>query len=442
MAYNYSLISCDNLLYPDIINLCWDATHAQEGKIVYVDQVFQGQPTDPTKTYTLTFLGIDVVLCNGWLPKMQLATQQLCVPAYGVFKFKNCETGLFKTLGFPVLDPTKAVIREDGDCNCWEFVSEDSNAAQLITNYTEYDDCTECLETRAAEVCTTGERTLSYAVSVKLPKQPPIDRGFEECCFSQLVLADIADGAEYKNDFTGAYFKRQTSLDTVNFILTNLDTTTDYALVDATYGTFQDFGGPQDDLSFYIVDWRKVLTLLGKGAYRIKKELVVSGVPIDLLGNTLTLKPFSIDIADKTARLDSTMDGLLVSENVDFKNSGYKTSLRFKGFFGNNNPSYEQDNLFKNDYDTIQITMSKNNEYRLYGSNMFECIANELFNFMIFGNVVKISDYNKNNHSYLYELTPVKFTNSEGNQYLPTTRGVTFNLTFTDQIQNNRKTNC
>jgi len=61
---------------------------------------------------------------------------------------------------------------------------------------------------------------------------------------------------------------------------------------------------------------------------------------------------------------------------------------------------------------------------------------------MIFGNVVKISDYNKNNHSYLYELTPVKFTNSEGNQYLPTTRGVTFNLTFTDQIQNNRKTNC
>ena len=141
-------------------------------------------------------------------------------------------------------------------------------------------------------------------------------------------------------------------------------TTTEYALNDATYGTFQDFGGVQNDLSYYIVDWRKVLTLLGEGVYQIKKELTIAGISVDLLSDTYSLESFSIQKANGTVRLDSIIDGKLVAIDTDFLNSGYTTSLRVRGYFGNPEYSYEQDNIAQRDYSFKQNTMSSKKEYK------------------------------------------------------------------------------
>ena len=252
----------------------------------------------------------------------------------------------------------------------------------------------------------------------------------------------MSDADEYKNDFSGCYFKRETPSSTVVFKLVNTATLAEYFLNSDTYGTFQAFGGVQADLSYYIVEWRKVLTLLGAGTYQIKKEVDIAGISVDIFSNTYTLKPFSIDTADKTIRLDSYMDGKLIDIETDFKGTGYKTSVRLRGFFGRNERSFEQDNIAQRDYNLIQNTMSSKSTYQFQGLQIPECITEEIWNFMIFGNELVISDYNKNNHSYKYELIPVVLEDNSGTEFFVLDRPVNINLQFTDRRQNSRKINC
>jgi hypothetical protein len=136
------------------------------------------------------------------------------------------------------------------------------------------------------------------------------------------------------------------------------------------------------------------------------------------------------------------MDGKLVKQDVDFAATGYKTSMRLRGFFGRAEYSFEQDNIAKRDYSYLQNTMSSKREYQFQGLQLPECITDELWNFVLFGNELFISDYNANNHSYRYELMPVKLEGNKGTEFFVTDRGVNVNLTFSDRVENNRKLNC
>ena len=434
----YNLVSCNNSLYPDILDLCHRGTHPQQGRVVYINE----GAVDPSKTYTLTFVGANACVCSAYIPKLITTTQDSCTPSYGIFKYVNCETGVSINFGFPSGDPVNVALRKNGDCDCWQFAGEEATANELISAYTEYSSCNECLETREAEICPTADRTIGYAVRVNLPDSPKPDRDFSKCCYLNLALADVSDADEYKNDFSGCYFKRETPSSTVVFKLVNTATLAEYFLNSDTYGTFQAFGGVQADLSYYIVEWRKVLTLLGAGTYQIKKEVDIAGISVDIFSNTYTLKPFSIDTADKTIRLDSYMDGKLIDIETDFKGTGYKTSVRLRGFFGRNERSFEQDNIAQRDYNLVQNTMSSKSTYQFQGLQIPECITEEIWNFMIFGNELVISDYNKNNHSYKYELIPVVLEDNSGTEFFVLDRPVNINLQFTDRRQNSRKINC
>ena len=190
------------------------------------------------------------------------------------------------------------------------------------------------------------------------------------------------------------------------------------------------------------VDLGKVLTLLGLGSYQIKKDLDIVGISVDVFSNTFTLKPFSIEIADNTVRIDSVMNGKLISIDTDFNGTGYKTSLRLRGYFGRNERTFEQDNIAQRDYNLIQNTMSLKSNYQFQGLQIPECITVDLWNFVLFGNELFISVYNKNNHSYKYELFPVVLKDNTGTEFFVLDRAVNVNLKFTDRRENNRKTNC
>ncbi len=195
----FNLISCNPGLYPSILSLCWKGTHPYSGMVVYIT----GQ--SPLETYTLTFIGGGCV-CTGTVPDLRPTTQNSCTPAYDVFKYINCETGVERNFGFPLGSPGAAVFKVPGDCDCWSFVGEEAIAAELITTFDSYTDCLECLDARAEDICPSAERTLSYAIRVKLPEAPPPDRGFSKCCYLNLVLADLTDTDPYHNDFTGSWF--------------------------------------------------------------------------------------------------------------------------------------------------------------------------------------------------------------------------------------------
>lgn len=447
MAECYTLTSCNPGNYPDIPDLAWDVRHPLEGNVVFVSVPFQGNPIDVNKLYTLTFDGTDTCEFIEWLPALQNTSFDNCTPTFGVFEYKDCESDERIVFGFTVADPTQAVLRIDGDCQCWDFIGEHSLPTVLLsTNFSEFDDCDECITDRQDNLCPIGERTLSFAVRVNLAQDPPAKRGFVDCVVKQKVLATSSNTLSYENDFTGTFFKRETPNTTCVFKLVDKNGA-ETLMDDDTLGEFLDFGGAaQPDLTYMIVEWRKVLLDIGLGTalspYRIKQELNQAGVTKDLFSNHFFLQNFTIDAADLTVRMDATQTGLLVKENVDFSGTNFRTSLRFNGYFGNPKFSFEQDNLTKRDYSEEQVTMIINREYKMQGLNLQDCIVDELVFRILTGNEIFANDYNKNNPSYGVVRLPVVLEGNDGEEYFNRIRRPNLNLTFTDRVKNCRKLNC
>lgn len=328
--------------------------------------------------------------------------------------------------------------------NGWIILAEVQGGLETWTYTGHLKTCDDCPQP-SGDCTEDGERTIAYAVMVRLPEPPIPDKGFKECCYVNLVLAHPTDSDKYKNDFTGFWFKKQTATDDCNFILHELNTGDTYDLNNGTYGVFKDFGSivGQPNLTTFIVHWRKVLNLLGTGTYQIEKETTVAGLSFSEMSNTFTLEKFNDVVADKTIRIDAKMDGKLVHfNNVNFKGSDFETSIRTYGFFGRREPKYKQDNLVKRNYNTVQISMSQENEYELQTGLIPECITEQVYDFLLFGNELFISDYNLINHSYKYRLYEVEFDSNKGGKYYTTNRDARLNLTFADRIKNKRKINC
>ena len=288
-----------------------------------------------------------------------------------------------------------------------------------------------------------SERTVFLADGVVLPKEPS-DIDFNECCYCYTVFGDTSSTDDYKNDYSGFFFERQTSSDTIDFVLIESDGT-EYIISDDTYGTFKDFGDITDNgnLSTFILSWKKVLTLLGAGSYTIRKDKNIAGVTISETSLNYELFQYTNALADGSVRIDCTQNGTLRHFNTNFKGSEFKDSLRIEGFFGNKTPKYTQDNIvFSNDVST-QISMSQENEY------LYECdellpkeVTSHLFDFILFGNDIYMNDYNSDNHSYDYVKVPVEFLDTENTTYYRRNRNVKLSLKFSDRLKNVRKENC
>jgi hypothetical protein len=135
------------------------------------------------------------------------------------------------------------------------------------------------------------------------------------------------------------------------------------------------------------------------------------------------------------------MEGLLEKQGVDFTGSEYKTTLRLPGFFGRRELKWEEDNLIDRNYNKRQISMKQTNEFKFQTNLIPDCISDEIFDFLLFSDNIKLNDYNLNNHSYKYKNFSVKLESNEGTENITTTRKVRVNLVFSDKTVNNNKRN-
>lgn len=442
--YNYTLQSCSPSDYPDVPNLCTvDAPSPYDGLVVTITG-------DPQQRYTVVFNGLNTGVCNGWMPTLIPSAFNNCAALEydRMYVLFDCATGRRRRR--VLLDNSYdqgTVLQFQGECECWRISLSASNFDEQPIVETIYLNCTACLEALNGLTCEEAERTIGYAVRASIPKPEPPNRGFKECCYTNVVLADLSSTDSYKNDFSSVYFKRQTPNDSITYELVGASTGVT-ALVDGVHGIELAFGNTaQPDLSYFIVEWRKVLIQLGEDQYTIRKTVTIGGVPVVQLSNTYDLKQFSVQRADNTVRIDCNVDGLLVRENVNLKGTGYKNSIRIQGYFGDRQNNFEQNNVVFSDkggqpYYSQQITISNDYEYTFQAYQIPECISRVLNNEVLMGNELFISDYNKNNHSYLYELLPVELVDDNGAEYPVINRTVNISLTFSDRLKNNRKTNC
>jgi hypothetical protein len=289
------------------------------------------------------------------------------------------------------------------------------------------------------------ERTEATALFARIPVVEQIDRGFNDCCYEHLVLADAGSTKIERNDYYGLYFQKQTSIDTCDFVLVKVSDLSEYALNDGTYGEFYDFGSFPDspDMTQYIVDWKKVLLAHGQGQYRLRRDVTVSGVSVQLSTYTFNLKQYSVENADHTFRFDIVMNGVLEREGLNFKNTNFRHSLRSRGFFGNNNPEWIEDKVvYRTKASNTPTFMNKKDVYVLQTELLPSCITKEIVNFMMFAGDKWFSDYNANNHDYELTRVAVVFDGNQGHDYWATSRDARLNYTFSERYLNNNKRNC
>lgn len=291
-----------------------------------------------------------------------------------------------------------------------------------------------------AESCPYKERTLSYATRILLPEEPPEDKGHKECCLENIVLAHLTETSDYKNDYTGFYHQKQLSTETVSFRITG-DGGFDETITDDTFGLFVDGYVDNEFLETFVLDWRKILISNGSGYYLVEKEVVIAGITVVVPLGGYKLKHFTNSSADKTIRIDTVMNGLLVSENVDFTNTSFKTSLRVFGFFGRRSANFTEDNLIDGNYRKHQISIKQENEYKLQTGSIPECLSTHIFDFLLLGNELFMNDYNIINHSYKFVKFSVVYSGNEGDGYSNRSRKVVLNLTFSKRNVNAIKRN-
>ena len=444
-SYVYRLVSCG--AHPNIDKVCTSVTPSPfDGQVVYIDQFYNLQTLDPSKTYEVLFLGLNISCSSGPMPQLAATSLVSCADpnASLIFRLTNCaDTKDVRFVLFVVAPNIGDVVNFVGECTCWVVQNLTSVYTEAPTVDTIYVTCADCLGTVAGAVCINQTRTIGYALKVKLPQPEPPDRGFIECCYSNLVFGDLGDTDPYKNDFSSVFFQKQTPSDTVTFDLIGISTGTT-PLVDVTHGVLYDFdpSHTNPELTYFRVDWRKILDVLGEDIFTIRMNVSIAGVgPTAVDSNSFDLRAFSQQRANNTVRIDSIMDGTLEKIDVNFKDSNYETSLRVEGYFGDAQDEVTQDNIVFGDYKEKQITLSNDPSYTFQANNIPECISRELRKFIIYANQIFISDYNLNNHSYEYELRPVVLDEVSQYGYPVQSRAVNISMSFKDRFKDNRKTN-
>ncbi|MHC4293927.1 MAG: hypothetical protein ACYSTX_06490, partial [Planctomycetota bacterium] len=296
-----------------------------------------GQPQ--SETYLVDNEQLNAVVCNNNLPSLGAANLVSCADpdADKIFRVNNCLDFSERRVKLANAYPIGRVLVFVGECDCY-IVSE------LISTYTEtptvdqdFDGCEPCQAAITGAISPYEELTLSHSVMVTPIQPEPPSRGLDECCTKNYVLADVADSDPYKNDFSSVYYQRQSDNDTVSFELIGASTGTTI-LLDGTHGVLWDFDPlhTNPDLTYFKVDWRKILGTIGLDVYKIRMKIDVAGIGNqDVDSAAFTLKPYSIDRANETTRIDCKMNGTLVESGVNFKDSGFESSIRTKGWFGN-----------------------------------------------------------------------------------------------------------
>lgn len=292
--------------------------------------------------------------------------------------------------------------------------------------------------------CPNKERTRSFAIYVDIPKATPDVDTIKECCYNAIVLAETGASTDYeKNDFTGVFHQRQVPMETCDFVLVNVNTSAEYPLASSALGTFKNFGSipGNPDLKTFVLEWKKVLIAHGAGTYTIVKRVDVSGVQYEIADINYTLKQYTIARADKTIRLDAATNGFMQRIGVEFKNSGFTTSLRFGGFFGRRDPKFTQDNVIYGNYKKTQVSVIQSNNYQMQSDMLPSCMTTQIWDFILFANDIFVNDYNLNNHLRDFIKFPVVLNETKEPAYSNKNTKAVLNMTFMERIGDNLKRN-
>lgn len=177
-----------------------------------------------------------------------------------------------------------------------------------------------------------------------------------DCCSDLVwnVLADSTSANLIKNDSNSfLWLFNKDAISTAVLTLIKGDGTTYILTNNSTYGIPYDYGfyvnGFREKLVGYLIDWRKVLLVLGEDMYK------VSCTTTTIFGDTNTkysenycLKQYTVERANNTVRIEYYLKGIIGNNRFDDKSRDYGTlnwynQHRFAGYFQYVKSDYKTD---------------------------------------------------------------------------------------------------
>lgn len=249
--------------------------------------------------------------------------------------------------------------------------------------------------------CGKEDRIYKRYDAIKLPKTCiEEDRGYNDCCCEQLVLAN-AGSDSWKNDKTAVWIKLGSVSDSFNFKLYKDGILAVYSITPVAFVNEQ-------NAYYAVINWYDVLISDGIGCYEIRRDWDISGITGSDIWGHYQLKPYTIQNAIGTARVRALFNLNQEIEGINFTGSNVESSLRFYGFIGNSQPNMEIDNLIYSNREMKSNIRENLTDYEILVDPTLKCITAPLINlYLLSENELFISDYNAHNHDYCIKDLPV-----------------------------------
>jgi hypothetical protein len=287
--------------------------------------------------------------------------------------------------------------------------------------------------------------TRSICTVPKIPSTPGtiVDEALDECCYQSPVLASTTSNDDWKNDINSFLFKRNFSSESITLTLEK-NGVTDLPINNDDFGIYYDFGtfGDFPNYKGIQIQWQKVLLLEGSGTYRIKAEYNLITGPFTEYSIPFVLNEYTQDRANGTFRIQSVQNGYLRHSDFDFTGLDWLDGIRIRGFFGNRQAEYEQENVLYANRQSKQIRSELINTYVCQTMHIPDCITDQIIEYHNFANTLFFTDYNLNNHKKSYIQKEVVFDSMESIEYKDVTHFAPLELKYKDKVQNYVKTNC
>ena len=241
-------------------------------------------------------------------------------------------------------------------------------------------------------------------------------------------MAHPTESESWKNDIKGVVIKKNDVADPVTFTME--DSTGSVVSNQGFAGIF-----PNDNLAVgFMFEWQKVLNTHGAGCYTIKANFTIAGITGGFTIGVFDLRQYSIATAKRTVRIRSKFNTFYQKERLDFTNSNFEDTVRFKGFFGKRQPKTEINNLIGKDRKIEKSTRENLNEYTLETAPLDICITRQLIDFHLLNeDQCFATDHNASNHDYLLLDKPVVIKTTPELKYRNHNRLANIKATFGDR---------
>jgi len=261
------------------------------------------------------------------------------------------------------------------------------------------------------------------------------------CDYENIVFGSLTSSDLKFNDKTSFL---QGRLGTGATVFTIQKEGVDVAVItDSTYGAYYPNGDAffsgNDAYAGLIIDWREVLNAFGVGCYTIKIEWDNFGNTEEVISQCYKLYHYNDSLAEGTVAFEWQQNGEIFNQYFVFEGFTWTRYLRVTGFFGFNQPKYEETNIVRSDRSLEQVQDKVISQYEFESYLVPQYVTKQIWFDLALANSIWVTDYNFYNHDQEIASKPIRVVEFGDVEYKTKSRMAKVLITFGDRKENTIK---